>query len=107
MSERVDQLAGELEELLSPLPAPLKRRALGQFLARIEDTLASRTEATRGEKRRALGFGFGALVAGAALYLLKPVAEPFALVGQLVFFAGIFVLLGPLSRWLSDIVSGR
>src|SRR3990172_2016536 len=66
VSERVDQLAGELEELLSPLPAPLKRRALGQFLARIEDTLASRTEATRGEKRRALGFGFGALVAGAA-----------------------------------------
>ena len=80
---------------------------MGQFLARIEDTLGPRTEATRRQRRRALGFGFGALAAGAGLYLLKPLAEPFALVGQLVFFAGLFVLLGPLSRWLSDRVSGR
>jgi len=105
-SEAVDQIAGELVKILAPLQAKQRRRAIGQLLARVEDNLEPQSEATHRASRRALGFGLTTVGVGLLLYLLARFAAPLAMVGQLVGFAGLVILLGPLSRLLSDFLSG-
>ena len=111
VSAQIDELGDRLGALLEPLSPAQRRRALGQLQARLEHTLPAKEQATDGAlQRRALGFGIAALLFGGGLYALShlvPALGALSVAGQLVAFAGLFIVLGPLSRMISDLLSRK
>lgn len=111
VSARIDELGDRLSEILGPLSPKQRRRALGQLQARLEHNLPPEEQATDSAlNRKALYFGLGTLLFGGLLYALSARFEPLSAlegVGQLVAFAGVFILFGPLSRMISDALSRK
>ncbi|MCB0221152.1 MAG: hypothetical protein KDH09_15750 [Chrysiogenetes bacterium] len=111
VSAQVDELGDRLSAILEPLSPAQRRRALGQLQARLEHNLPAKEQATDSAlNRKALYFGLGTLIFGGALFLVSHLSAALSAlsgVGQLVSFAGLFILLGPVSRMISDLLSAR